>query len=746
MEDTPGRRAVDDPRTGASTHMYDPRPDSLRPGYRLLLTLSLAVILGCDAPGVGMLATPAEASERTEVADPLAELLRSPVPEGSEVEAALEALKRAFETEDRATALAGLALLERTIPAVADWIPLFEAEILAKSGDVAGVQQALSRLTTGGGILERWGGASLVQALEVMTGPVPLPLVDAVEELAGLAPEQGDQARVLVRLADRIESSEPGRARSLRIQVLALAPGSRDALAAARTLAPGLEVDGSPDLMEQVALELERHDRWSASLPLRQALLRTHPGAERRLELARAQAGSGDGAGALRTLEGGAADTPSWETVRATALFAAGRDTEGMNTLRAVSVAHPDHEEAARLLLARGLREAERNASRGLELFQLLARSNHRPTEWDEPALALGLQLYESGRFGDAASFLQAFAEGHPRTGPRQQALFWAGISSGRAGDMERRNHLLRAARAADPISYYGARVARLTGVPFLPVDFPHGPEGTEVPGEELANAVLRLRVHLEVPTRGSYLHEVDRLTRYLEAREGGLHALGEAMATGGIPLQAARFVRMVAGDPGGNWDARLLRAAFPFPFEDQIRAASLEAGLDPHFVAGLIRQESLFQPAIRSHAGATGLMQIMPATGRGLARELGIRGFQTVQLEEPEINVAMGTRYIAQQLRRFDGREADALAAYNAGASRMIRWRGLPGYSDPELWVERIPFSETRGYVKAITLNWSIYTSLYGCGLEGLEFCPHPVTAMLRAGRGAVSAEGSQR
>jgi len=668
------------------------------------------------------------------------------VPEGSEIEAALEALQKAFDAEDRETGLAGLATLERTIPAVADWIPLFEAEILAKSGDVAGVQQALSRLPTGTGILERWGGGLLVQALEVMTGPVPADLVAAVEELARLAPEPGEQAQVLERLADRIASGQPGRARSIRIQLLSVAPGSRGALSAARELAPGLEVDGSPELMEQVALELERHDRWSASLPLRRALLRAEPGPDRSLELARAQAGSGDGTGALRTLDGAALGTTSWQAVRASALFAAGRDTEGMNTLRAVSVADPDHLETARLLLARGLQEAERNASRGLELFQLLATSDHRPAEWDEPALALGLQLYERGRFDDAASFLQAFAEGHPRTGPRQQALFWAGISSGRAGDMDRRDHLLRAARAADPISYYGARVARLTGVPFLPADFPHGPEGTVVPPEELANAVLRLRVHVVVPTRGSYLHEVDRLSRHLETREGGLHALGEAMVTGGIPLQAARFVRMVAGDPGGNWDARLLRAAFPFPFEDQIRAASLEAGLDPYFVAGLIRQESLFQPAIRSHAGATGLMQIMPATGRGLAREMGIRGFQTVLLEEPETNVAMGTRYIAQQLRRFDGRAEDALAAYNAGASRMIRWRGLPGYSDPELWVERIPFSETRGYVKAITLNWSIYTSLYGCGLEGLEYCPHPVTALLRAGRGAVSVEGSQR
>lgn len=727
-------------------HAQHRRPAPLRPAIRLVLALFLSVLPGCDAGGVGVLATPAEASERTEVADPLAELLRSPVPDGSAVEAALETLQEAFETKDRAKALAGLATLARTIPAVADWIPLFEAEILAKSGDVAGVQQALSRLSPGSGILERWGASALLEALETLKGPVSQEMVEAVEELSRLRPDPGGQAEVLERLATRIQSTDPGRARSLRIQVLSIAPGSRGALSAARSLAPELDVDGSPELLEQVADELEHHGRWTPALPLRRALLAAAPDAGRRLALARALAETGDGSGALRTLEETPTGTSSFEVVRATALFASGRDAEAMNVLRAVAVADPEHPEAARLLLSRGLREVERNASRALDLFRLLAASGHRPPEWDEPAISLGLQLYETGRHGDAAAFLQGFAEGHPRTGPRQQALFWAGIASGRNGDLDRRNDLLRAARAADPISYYGARAARLTGAPFLPPDLPRGPVGSDVAPEELANAVLRLRVHVGVPTQGSYLHEVDRLTRYLGEREGGLHALGEAMVAGGIPLQAARFVRMVAGDPGGAWDVRLLRTAFPFPYEDQIRAASVEAGLDPFFVAGLIRQESLFQADIRSHAGATGLMQIMPATGRGLARQMGIRGFRTDLLEEPGTNVAMGTRYIAEQLRRFDGREADALAAYNAGPSRMNRWRGLPGYSDPELWVERIPFAETRGYVKAITLNWSLYTTLYGCGLEGLEFCPHPVSALLRAGRGPVSVEGPQR
>jgi len=730
----------------------NPRPCSPhRSAFLLFLFLAPSAMLGCDAPALGMLATPVEASEPAEIADPLLEFLRAPLPTEPELEAALEALKAAFESRTPAAALPGLASLQRTLPAVADWIPLFEAELLAKMGDLEGVQRALDRLPAASGIRERWGAVTLMDAIESTRGPVSLAWVEAVESLARTSPDGGSRAAVLDRLASRIETTDRGRARSLRIEALGTAPGSRGALAAARSLAPGLEVDGNPDLQRLVAEELERHDRWSASLPLRRALVAGDRGSfgdpEDRIALARAQAESGDGTGALGTLRvvGGAGAEEG--AVRVAALFAASRESEGLTALRALSASHPTHEATARVLLGRGVLEAERNPSRAHELLSLLAASGHRPAAADEVVLALGLRLYEGNRFTEAASLLEAYAVGHPRPAPRQQALYWAGLSLGRAGDMERRNELLRAAQAADPISYYGARAARLAGLPFLPEEFPAGPEDSaEVWGEELANAVIRLRVHVGVPTSGSYAFELERLTRYFGGKKGGLHALGEAMVVGGIPLQAARFVRMVAGDPGGTWDARLLRTAFPFPYEEEIRRSAREAGLDPHFVAGLIRQESLFQASIRSHAGATGLMQIMPATGRGLARQMGIQGFRVEDLEHPETNLAMGTRYIAEQLRRYGGREADALAAYNAGPGRMNGWRTLPAYRDPDLWVERIPFSETRGYVKAVTLNWSIYSSLYGCGVEGLQFCPHPVTAMLRSSGGGVNTESSQR
>jgi len=238
--------------------------------------------------------------------------------------------------------------------------------------------------------------------------------------------------------------------------------------------------------------------------------------------------------------------------------------------------------------------------------------------------------------------------------------------------------------------------------------------------------------VHLVVPTGGSFAVELERLSTQFDQIEGGRHALAEAMLEGGLTLQGIRYARSLSGGSWDGWDRRLLRTAYPFPYQSEIRAMAEREGVDPFFVAGLIRQESLFTPAIRSGAGAVGLMQVMPATGQAVARQLGMRGFTAAQLAHPETNLALGTRYLADQLRRFGGREMDALAAYNAGPTRMSRWRSMPEYDDPDLWVERIPFAETRGYVRAVTLNWSVYTALYGCGGEGsVTACPRAATAL---------------
>jgi soluble lytic murein transglycosylase len=195
--------------------------------------------------------------------------------------------------------------------------------------------------------------------------------------------------------------------------------------------------------------------------------------------------------------------------------------------------------------------------------------------------------------------------------------------------------------------------------------------------------------------------------------RHAALYAVAEAMPTHEQPVAAALLGHELR-QRLGRWDERLLRIAFPFRFRETVEREVRRQGLDPFMVAGLIRKESIFNPTAVSPAGAVGLMQVMPETGRGLARRAGIAAWDASRLEEPETNVRLGTLFLADQVRRYRTL-TEVFAAYNAGPGRVARWRAFPEYRDEDLFVERIPFEETRDYVKKVKLYAGVYEMLYG-------------------------------
>jgi soluble lytic murein transglycosylase len=136
---------------------------------------------------------------------------------------------------------------------------------------------------------------------------------------------------------------------------------------------------------------------------------------------------------------------------------------------------------------------------------------------------------------------------------------------------------------------------------------------------------------------------------------------------------------------------------------------------LDPYLVASLIRQESEFNPGAVSRADALGLMQLLPVTGRKVARELRVAKFSTNRLLTPDLNLQLGTRYFRNMVDQFGGHLEYALAAYNAGADRVQNWMATGSYRDMDEFVESIPFTETREYVQSIMRNAAIYRRLYG-------------------------------
>jgi len=152
---------------------------------------------------------------------------------------------------------------------------------------------------------------------------------------------------------------------------------------------------------------------------------------------------------------------------------------------------------------------------------------------------------------------------------------------------------------------------------------------------------------------------------------------------------------------------------AYAMPYESFIVARSTTAGVDPMLTAGLIRQESAYDPEAHSHANAMGLMQLLPKTARRFAKQAKV-GYSTPMLFEPDYNIHLGTIYFAGLQHDFGSVES-ALAAYNAGEERVAFWTSGQSYREPAEFVDSIPFTETREYVEIVTRNADIYRKLYG-------------------------------
>ncbi len=190
---------------------------------------------------------------------------------------------------------------------------------------------------------------------------------------------------------------------------------------------------------------------------------------------------------------------------------------------------------------------------------------------------------------------------------------------------------------------------------------------------------------------------------------------LSRAMPT---PYLAVKVMKKFSGDylslPFEKATRAFWEMLFPLPWEGTVTASAAEHDLDPYAVAGLIRQESEFNPGARSSV-AYGLMQLIPSTGRMLGRQSGIRVSSAGMLLNPDLNIKLGTQYLKSELQHWDGDWVKTLAAYNAGPTRVRQWIDLYGYGDSAEFIENIPFTETRDYVQAVLRNGQVYRELYG-------------------------------
>lgn len=316
---------------------------------------------------------------------------------------------------------------------------------------------------------------------------------------------------------------------------------------------------------------------------------------------------------------------------------------------------------------------------------------------------------------GDAAAALRdldAYLAGRPRDALAAPALYWAGRAHLLAGDPEAARRRFREAREADAFSYYGVLAGKRLGESLRGAALAVPPRLEPAVAAEVEAALFRAAVLRDVGMEEEGRRELAGLRERMADHPAALYAVAEAMPEHG-QLVAAALLGHELRQRLGRWDERLLRIAFPFRFRDTVEREARRRGLDPFMVAGLIRKESIFNPNAISPVGAVGLMQVMPATGRGLAGRAGVGAVDAARLRDPETNVKLGTLFLADQVRRYRTL-AEVFAAYNAGPGRVARWRAFPEYRDEDLFVERIPFEETRDYVKKVKLYAGVYELLY--------------------------------
>ena len=297
-------------------------------------------------------------------------------------------------------------------------------------------------------------------------------------------------------------------------------------------------------------------------------------------------------------------------------------------------------------------------------------------------------------------------------------SIFWAATAREAAGDSAGARVLYRQAIGEDPIGYYGIESARALNVE--PWDYL---EMRATPPVQLRPdhvALIRRMTSLrELGWKGRALRELSARSGPRETRDDRL-ALAIGLNDAGFTWQGTSFAWGVYRARSGIWSEDLLRAVYPVIYEPVlVERASVER-LDPTLVAALVRRESQFDRDVVSGAGATGLMQLMPATGAEVARRVRIAEYRAEQLVVPEVNLVLGSRYLRELLERRGGAVVPALISYNAGPHRYTSWRRFPEFSaSTSLMIDRIPFSETRRYVKAILSYRYIYSRLYDLGAD---------------------------
>ncbi|HEX7807315.1 MAG TPA: transglycosylase SLT domain-containing protein, partial [Thermoanaerobaculia bacterium] len=313
--------------------------------------------------------------------------------------------------------------------------------------------------------------------------------------------------------------------------------------------------------------------------------------------------------------------------------------------------------------------------------------------------------------------YIRSYSDGDWKT----NSLFWSAKTLDRLGRTAERNAKARQIVDEYPFSYYAYRAKELwPEIAAMPATsatsiFPDIDAEVAKVDDPRFTIVDEL---LEIGLNRAAAREMKVVAAKYADNPGVQFLLADVYVRGGEPFKAngvlQRQFRSFIRHGGANIPQRFWQILYPLAYWETIRGEAERRSLDPYLVASIIRQESGFEPTTVSNAGAVGLMQIMPAEAMRIGTDGGLGAITRDDLFDPTKNIAVGAAEYSQKLALMNGNHILAIASYNAGEAAVGTWLERTPLSDPDVFVESIPYAETRLYVKTVTRNRSEYRRIY--------------------------------
>ena len=355
-------------------------------------------------------------------------------------------------------------------------------------------------------------------------------------------------------------------------------------------------------------------------------------------------------------------------------------------------------------------------ADRALATLRELRRLDPADTTGATHLWGRGWQEYGRANYTGAIGWWTELVSIYPNESSARSARYWTARSFERLGETERSRQIYREVAGADTADFYRRNALARLGEKSLPKS-PAAPGAVDASGAWPTDPTLsRARLLSDHGLDGLAAIELDLVSDRVAKRPlAALRAV--ILARQGDRRKSVLAIRDAFPALGGPFQASVPEEAqklyYPVAFKPQIEAWALAHRLPVDVVYGMIRQESAFDLSAQSHVGARGLMQLMPATAREISRRFGIP-FSVAGLDEPDLNVRLGTAYFRQMLDTFDGNLELALAGYNAGPNRIRRmWKNAPA-QETDAFVEGLSIAEPKIYVKRILILSDSYRRLY--------------------------------